>query len=94
MLESGGLGFSHIRKKFLAFRGWQCLKAYELLITHPGFSFHIDLNEGEICIYLASSLKEDIFILKGLNLRVTFSLELGVTLLVPTKAGCGFGSRD
>lgn len=34
MLEAGGLGFSHIRKKYVVFSGWQCIKAHELLLTH------------------------------------------------------------
>lgn len=41
MLKSGGFGFNHVRKNFLAFSGWHCLKAHELLITHPRFGFHL-----------------------------------------------------
>lgn len=65
LLESGGFGFNHIRKSLLAFSGWQCTKAHELLITHPCFSFHFDLTEGKSVYFLASSLKEYIFIFKG-----------------------------
>lgn len=64
LLESGGFGFHPIRKSWLAFSGWQCSKARELLITHPCFSFHFDLTEGKSVHFLASSLKEYIFIFK------------------------------
>lgn len=94
LLESGGFGFHPIRKSWLAFSGWQCSKARELLITHPGFSFHFDLTQGNPCTSWPPVLRNTVLFLKGLNPRVTFSRELCVVLLVPTKAGCGFDSQD
>lgn len=82
-------------QKFLALSGWQCLKAHEQALDHsPLFQLPFWPNRGNQCTSWPPVLRNTVLFLKGLNPGVTFFLELCMALLVPTKAGYGFGSQD
>lgn len=80
MLKAGGLGLSHIKKKCVVFSGCQCVK-HMSSCSLAWFQIPFSPNKGEISVFIWPPVfKEGIFILKGLNPRVTFFLGLCVTL--------------